>query len=163
MRERIIKLRKRLKMSQTEFGKRIGLTVSSVSSIEVGSRESQERHIKLILSAFPQVSESWLRKGQGAMFDSDNGRDLDQIIQDLSFSEVCAKLLYAFDKLAPDQQEAVMVYTRTFVSSMVLDDPAKVAEEIAAPSEEDEARQALAQRLKTEISPTSSEESPETA
>ena len=163
MKERIIELRKRLKMSQTEFGKRIGLTTSGVSNIEVGFREINERHIKLILSAFPQVNESWLRTGAGQMFISDAPRNLDQIIQDLSFSEVCAKLLYAFDKLAPDQQEAVMVYTRTFVSSMVLDDPAKVAEEIAAPSEEDEARQALAQRLKAEISPTSSEESPETA
>lgn len=163
MKERLIELRKRLKMSQTEFGKRIGLTVSSVSSIEVGSRDIQERHIKLILSAFPQVNEDWLRTGAGQMFLSDAPRSLDQIIRDLSFSEICAKLLYAFDKLAPDQQEAVMVYTRAFVASMVQDDPAKVAAAIAAPSQEDEARQALAQRLQAETSSTSSEGKPETA
>lgn len=117
----------------------------------------------LILSAFPQVNEEWLRSGNGKMFLDEKQRNLDQVIQECSFSEICAKLLYAFDKLAPDQQEAVMVYTRNFIRSMVLDDPAKVAAEIAAPPQEEAARQALAQRLKEETSSTSSEGNPETA
>ena len=70
MKERIIQLREALKLSQADFGKKIGLARSGISSVENGQRVVQERHIKLILSAFPDVSESWLRDGIGDMFKS---------------------------------------------------------------------------------------------
>ena len=68
MRERLIELRKALGLTLNEFGARIGMSLTGVSEIEHGRRRVQERHIKLILSAFPSVSEEWLRDGKGEMF-----------------------------------------------------------------------------------------------
>ena len=163
MKDRIIALRKALNLNQTDFGKRIGLTASGISNIEVGSREVQERHVKLILSEFPSVNEKWLRTGQGDMFNHPAESTIDSIVQKFSFSEICAKLLYAFDGLDADQQEAVMQYTRRFIKSVIEDDPSLVAAAIAEPSQEEKARQALAQRLRQELSPASLDGSTETA
>ena len=156
MNERIMALRKALKLSQTEFGKHIGLTASGVSNIEVGIREVQERHIKLILSEFPSVNEKWLRSGEGEMFISDTDKPVSEIVKKFSFPEICAKLLYTYDSLDLERQKAVLDYARAFIASMVRDDPASVADAIAAPSQEDAAaRQALAQRVREETSPAS--------
>lgn len=51
-----------------EFGSKIGLTASGISAIEYGTRTMSEKHIKLICAAFPDISEQWLRTGEGVMF-----------------------------------------------------------------------------------------------
>lgn len=55
-------------LSMRGFGEKLGLTASSVSAIEYGTRALGEKHIKLICAAFPDVSEHWLRTGEGEMF-----------------------------------------------------------------------------------------------
>lgn len=64
---RIKELRKFLNLSQDDFGKRIGLSKSGISSIESLQRNVTEKHIKLVCSEF-DVSEDWLRYGTGNMF-----------------------------------------------------------------------------------------------
>lgn len=65
--KRIKSLREALNLSQEAFGKEIGLVKSSISNIENGSRSVTEKHIKLISTCF-NVSEDWIRTGNGAMF-----------------------------------------------------------------------------------------------
>ncbi|MCB7321292.1 helix-turn-helix domain-containing protein [Lacrimispora sp. 210928-DFI.3.58] len=67
MNERLKNLRKRLELSQEEFGKRIGITKSSVSKLETGENSPSEQTIKLICSEF-NINEMWLRAGKGEMF-----------------------------------------------------------------------------------------------
>lgn len=45
---RVKQLRKELKMSQEEFGKRLNITKSGVCDIESGRRNVQESHIVMI-------------------------------------------------------------------------------------------------------------------
>ena len=161
MNERILELRKALNLNQTEFGKRIGLTTSGVSNIEVGIREVQERHIKLILSEFPYVNEEWLRSGKGGMFVSKQDVSIESIVKKHSFPEICAKLLYTYDALAPDQQKVLLDYAHNFIITMMQDNSAQVAAEIADPLKQEASRQALSQRAKAETSSTSSQESAE--
>lgn len=164
MNERILALRKKLNLSQTEFGKRIGLTASGVSNIEVGIREVQERHIKLILSEFPSVNEKWLRTGEGEMLIDETDKSVAEIVKKFSFPEICAKLLYTYDALDEERQKAVLDYARAFIASMIRDDAAQVADAIAGPSKEDgPARQQLADALNQELSPTSPPGENETA
>jgi transcriptional regulator with XRE-family HTH domain len=66
MNERIKQLRLTLKLSQEEFGKILGITKSGISSIENGQRSVTDKHIKLLLSEC-NVSENWLRTGEGEM------------------------------------------------------------------------------------------------
>ena len=67
MNERIIELRKSLNLSQTDFGKQIGISKSSVSDIEIGRISISERTIISICSKF-NVNEEWLKNGNGNMF-----------------------------------------------------------------------------------------------
>lgn len=121
MNERIAELRKALKLSQTDFGKQIGFAASGVSSVENGQRIVQERHIKLILSAFPDVSEEWLRNGVGEMFKSSSS-EAERLVKKYSFPDIVGKLLKVYEGLNNNQQEAVLEYAQRFIASMIDDD-----------------------------------------
>lgn len=118
MKDRIIQLRKALRYTQGAFGEKIGLTASGVSNIENGIREIQERHILLILSAFPQVSEDWLRSGTGPMFIQDDS-PIRQIMQKYDFPAIVQQFLEAYNRLTPDEQKAVYKYTTELVTAIV--------------------------------------------
>lgn len=64
--ERIKKLRRDLGLTQREFGQRISIKQNSVAQIEMG-RNTSEQTIVAICKEF-NVSESWLRTGEGDMF-----------------------------------------------------------------------------------------------
>ena len=69
MHERIKALRKELGLKQNDFAKRLGLTQTSLSMIEMGHNAVTEKNIKLICMTF-DVNEHWLRTGEGQMFNS---------------------------------------------------------------------------------------------
>lgn len=126
MKDRIKELRKALKMNQTQFGEKLGLATTGISSIETGERVVQERHLKLILSAFPNVSEKWLRSGEGEMITPRT--DVEQIIAKYSFDGICAEMVRTFAELGQEEQEIVLEYTQHFISNL-LSDRAKKADE----------------------------------
>ena len=67
MNERIKELRKALKLSQDEFGKRLGLTRGAITNIELNKTEPKPLLIDLICREF-DITEEWLRTGAGEMF-----------------------------------------------------------------------------------------------
>ena len=120
MKDRILELRKALRMTQGAFGEKLGITGSGVSNIENGIREIQERHIKLILSAFPQVSEKWLRTGEGIMFvEAHDAGLIAEIVKKYSFDQMVYKLLEVYDTLHDDQKEAVLDYAQKYITALV--------------------------------------------
>ena len=151
MQKRIIELREALHLSQADFAKKLGLTRSWLSNVELGIRDIQERHIKLILSAFPQVSEGWLREGTGPMFIQDDS-PVRQIMQRYDFPAIVEQLLVAYDRLAPDEQKAVLKYTTELVAAIVgnVDQAQTTEEEIDA--EVEAYRQQLINQKKAESS-----------
>lgn len=152
MRERIIQLRKALRYTQGAFGEKIGLTASGVSNIENGIREIQERHILLILSAFPQVSEEWLRNGTGPMFIQDDS-PIRQIMQKYDFPGIVQQFLEAYNRLDPDEQKAVYKYTTELVAAIVGNgDPAPMTEKEEIDAEVEAYRQQLINQKKAESS-----------
>lgn len=120
MKERILQLREALNLSQAEFGEKIGLARSGVSSVENGQRIVQERHIKLILSAFPNVSENWLRSGEGDMFNPSSS-EAERLAKKYSFPDIVEKLLTVYQGLNQAQQEAVLEYAQRFIASLIGD------------------------------------------
>lgn len=56
--------KKKLNMSQEEFGCKIGLSKSNISNIEIGRVELTDRNISMICKEF-NVNEVWLRTGEG--------------------------------------------------------------------------------------------------
>jgi transcriptional regulator with XRE-family HTH domain len=64
---RIRELRKHLRLSGTEFGKRISLTHSAISQIETGKNVPLSKTIEAILEVY-NVNKDWLETGKGDMF-----------------------------------------------------------------------------------------------
>lgn len=118
MQKRIIELREALHLSQADFAKKLGLTRSWLSNVELGIRDIQERHILLILSAFPQVSEEWLRSGTGPIFIQDDS-PIRRVMQKYDFPDIVKQFLVAYDRLDPDEQKAVYKYTTELVTAIV--------------------------------------------
>lgn len=65
--ERIKLLRKTMALTQSDFGKRIGVTRGVITNIEFEKTEPKPLQIDLICREFG-VSEKWLRYGEGEMF-----------------------------------------------------------------------------------------------
>ena len=66
--ERIKNLRKSTKLSQTEFGKRLGVSRDVIANLELGRAELPETLLKLMCNEFG-ASRIWLETGDGEMFE----------------------------------------------------------------------------------------------
>ncbi len=67
MNERVKTLRKVLKLNQTEFGKKIGITMRAVQKWENGESKPQNSTLKSLINTF-HVNPDWLLNGTGEMF-----------------------------------------------------------------------------------------------
>lgn len=68
--ERVKILRKDyLKLTQSEFGKRLGVSRDVIKNMELEIVDVKEHFIKLICKEF-NVNETWLRTGEGDIFDT---------------------------------------------------------------------------------------------
>lgn len=65
--ERIKEVRKQNKLTLEAFGQKIGITASSMSTIENGKSNPSEQTVLMICREFG-VDEVWLRTGVGDMF-----------------------------------------------------------------------------------------------
>lgn len=66
IKSRIKQIRKDANLTQEAFGARIGITLSGVSSLEVGKNTPSEQTIRAICSEF-HISRDWLVDGIGDM------------------------------------------------------------------------------------------------
>lgn len=67
MKDRLRALRKELKLTQKDFGDKIGIASNTVTSYEKGSRTPGASVIRSICREF-NVNEEWLTTGSGEMF-----------------------------------------------------------------------------------------------
>ena len=69
MKDRIKELRRALHLTQQEFADRLGIKRGALANYEVGRNEPIDAVVSLMCREF-QVSEQWLRTGEGEMFPS---------------------------------------------------------------------------------------------
>jgi transcriptional regulator with XRE-family HTH domain len=98
--DRIRLVRKTLGLNQGEFARRIGLTQTALSMIELGKTSLMEKNIKLICATFA-VDEGWLRTGTGEMFGAASPYE--------------KELLAVFGKLTADTQEFILEMARNLL------------------------------------------------
>lgn len=67
MNKRLKELRILLKMTQKEFGEKLGVTTSAISYLESGKNNLTERMIFVICLTF-DVNKKWLETGEGEIF-----------------------------------------------------------------------------------------------
>jgi len=76
--ERIKMVRTSVGLSQVKFAKRMAISSSYLAEIELNNKAASERIIRLLVSEF-NVSDIWIRTGEGEMFDSGMDAQLSKI------------------------------------------------------------------------------------
>ena len=107
--ERIKKVRKNLDLTQQKFADQIGTTQNNIASYEIGRREPSAAAVNNICKTF-NISETWLRTGEGEMFLPSPNGVLDELAQKYGLSTRGKVIVEKFLDLNPDVQEAVAVY-----------------------------------------------------
>lgn len=111
MKERIKAVRKHpdINLSQEEFGKRVGVKGNTIGNYELGLRNPSEAVILSICREF-NVNESWLRTGNGEMFNPmSEDEELDLYVGRISggADEFKKNLIKTLCKLSEDEWDVL--------------------------------------------------------
>lgn len=118
---RIKEIRKRLGLTQTEFGARLGVKGNTVTGYETGIRTPSDAVITSICREFG-VNELWLRTGVGEMFQArSREEELDALITQLwrddpSSDSFKSRFIAAALRIGPDGWAAVEKFCRELVA-----------------------------------------------
>lgn len=121
MEERMKQLRKSLGLTQQKFAERIGVRQNTVAQYEMGRNQPIETVITLICREF-NVSETWLRTGEGEMFQprSRNEELLEFAARaaEAGPSDIRAQLLSVMARLNDDQWQVLSDVAHQLVAEM---------------------------------------------
>ena len=117
MNERIKDLRKFLKLTQQNFADRLGVKRNTVAQWEIGVNNLSDQVVRAICREF-NVSEAWLRTGEGEMFVPKEEDALDELAKQYNLSDVDCVLVEKFLKLKPTERQAVIAYMKDVVSAL---------------------------------------------
>ncbi|MDR1625670.1 MAG: helix-turn-helix domain-containing protein [Spirochaetia bacterium] len=92
--QRVKRLRKELKLTQSEFSKTIAISSGQLACIETEKRVVNDRTVKLICDSFG-VNSVWLKAGEGEKFNGD---------KDSRY----ARLITLYDNLKPEYQDYIL-------------------------------------------------------
>lgn len=137
--ERIKKARKELDLTQQKFAEQIGTTQNNIASYEIGRREPSAAAVNNICKTF-NVSETWLRTGDGEMFVKRTRNDeLDAFVNELMKEQpqdFRRRLVTALSRLKPEQWD-----TLETVALELMKDPAALVHASADAQDEVTARE----------------------
>lgn len=120
MQERIRMIRKHAGLTQAEFGERIGVKANTITSYETGLRVPSDAVIVSICREF-NVSESWLRTGQGEMAEpTDDDIELAKIMGQISGSNssLIKAIIKAYWQLDENDRLAIQKLVEHLVEEM---------------------------------------------
>ena len=122
MNERIKKLRKALDLTQQEFADKIGIKQNTIAKYETNRGSPTTAVVSLICREF-NVSEAWLRTGEGEMFVPREEDALSGLVRQrgLSFSD--RVMVEKFLELKPESRQAVIDYMEKVVAALSLAEP----------------------------------------
>ena len=107
MKERLKKLRKALDLTQQQFADRIGISRGNIATYETRDGSPGNSVINLICREF-NVSEAWLRTGEGEMFVESDTFSLDEYAASHGCTDLDVAFLKAFFDLDPDMRNRVL-------------------------------------------------------
>ena len=112
---KLIRQHKDVNLSQEAFGKRLGVTGAAISRIESGNREPSEQIILAICREF-NVSEAWLRAGDGEMFVRREPQPLEALLVEMlgaqNVTEGDRVLMKNFLELSDASRQEVISFVR---------------------------------------------------
>lgn len=110
MKDRIKKLRKALGLTQQEFADRIGISRGNIATYETREGNPGSSVVNLICREF-NVSETWLRTGEGEMYvqrsrDDELSAFVDELMKEQP-QDFRRRLVTALSRLKPEQWDAL--------------------------------------------------------
>lgn len=106
---RVKLLRNKLNMSQEAFAKRLGVTAAGISKIENGKRKLTEQMHLMICKEF-NLNESWLRTGEGEIFQQMPLDGLEQLVKYHNLDELDRKIIYEYTMLEEKKRQVIKDY-----------------------------------------------------
>lgn len=104
--ERVKQVRISLNLTQKEFGQKITLAQTYLSQIEKGDRDVTEKIFKILCLQF-NVSEAWLRTGEGEMFVESDNVLLDQLSKQYDLGAFDRKFVEAYISLPQSHRDVI--------------------------------------------------------
>lgn len=117
MNERLLKIRKSLRLNQEEFGKKIELSKPSISALENGTREITDRTVKLICTEF-NVNEDWFRTGEGEMFIETDSSILTELATQYNLDSLDISIIELYAKLKPEDRKTMKNFVKAIAKSI---------------------------------------------
>lgn len=119
MKDRISALREAKGYTLKEFSDRMGISLTGLSGLIRGQNPVKERHIRLILAAFPDVSETWLRTGEGPMFKPEGvDEELEKAMDSFSLPVIARHFIRAYDRAPKHMQDEIDAYLRSVLDEL---------------------------------------------
>ena len=104
--ERVKEIRKSLKLTLEDFGKKVGVTKQTVSRIENGVNNLTDQMTKSICREF-SVNYDYLVNGEGEMFSELPKTILDELCVQYDLSDFDRLLVEMYISLSPQERECV--------------------------------------------------------
>lgn len=112
--DRIKLIRESVRLSQSEFAEKLNLKRNSISLMEGGKRNPSNRTINDICKVF-NVSEEWLRTGEGSMISNDVSSTMQQLKMEYDLNSFDYELIAQYLQLTTDQRKTVCDYFRNVI------------------------------------------------
>lgn len=107
--DRLKLLRKEKKLSQTEFGERVGVTIGVIKNIERKLVEPKELFLKQVCKEY-RVNYLWLTEGVGDMYNNYDNILLEELADEYKLDELDIKIIQLYIKLPAEQRTAFKKY-----------------------------------------------------
>lgn len=111
LKDRIKYLRETLKISQEEFGEKIGVARNTIANYEIGNRTPKDVTLKSICREF-NVNYLWLTEGTGDMFMGVPETIIDELVVQYDLNDVETEILKNYLTLTKEQRQVVQEYLR---------------------------------------------------
>ena len=109
---RIKELRNTLKLTQTAFAEKIGLTGAAITRIEKGERNPSEQTILSICREF-RVNYFWLTEGKGEMFTSTPETVVEELVEQYDLDDIDKKIIEKYLELDAEQRKVLKEYLKS--------------------------------------------------
>lgn len=122
---RIKRIRKYLDLTMEQFGKRIGVTKSTISNIENNNRNATEHMTKSICREF-NVNYDWLVYGTGEMFQQlSEDTEIAELVSDVlengkdnAFYEIILEIIRTYNELSPASQTVLKQASEKLIENL---------------------------------------------
>lgn len=118
MKNRLKELRKQLGLTMEEFGSKLGVRKTTISSLENGINNLTEQMILSICNVY-NVNDKWLRYGKGEMFIESKESHLAELAKQYALDDMEVKIVEAFLELSPDKRAAIKEYVSVLAKSFM--------------------------------------------